>query len=83
MDRILERLIGFGVNLAIFVAVTVIGGLAMWGMWEFVAYARETWAYFPRGMFVIPAGITVVYVGVIVMLAVTCLKALIGKPANL
>ncbi len=79
MDDILERFVGLGVNLAILVAFTAIGGLAMWGMWAFVAHAREAWAYFPRGMYIIPAGVTFVYVGVVLGLAGACISALGGK----
>ena len=35
----------------------------MWFMWQYVVNAYETWEYFPRGMFTIPAAITLAWGG--------------------
>lgn len=42
----------------VMLTVVALGGPLVYLMWEYVANAYETWEYFPRGMFIIPAGIT-------------------------
>jgi hypothetical protein len=60
------------------IMVGVVGalGVGVWFMWEFVINGYETWSYFPRGMFIIPAGITVSYGILAVMMAWLWLNAL-------
>lgn len=58
LSEYLARLIRATIILAVLGAL---GGVGIVLMWQYVANASETWDYFPRGMYIIPAAVSLIW----------------------